>query len=107
MPVQMQRGAGQVDSDSRNHAIARLSPSSRGTRGSQPSASRASVMSGWRTVGSSSGLGTYAMVDLGYNYRLDEMSAALGVVQVARLDEILAKRARVAGWRGVNSWQQS
>jgi dTDP-4-amino-4,6-dideoxygalactose transaminase len=35
---------------------------------------------------------------LGYNYRLDEMSAALGVAQIARLDEILAKRARVAGW---------
>jgi len=35
---------------------------------------------------------------LGYNYRLDELSAALGAVQVSRLDEILAKRARVAGW---------
>lgn len=35
---------------------------------------------------------------LGYNYRLDEMSAALGLAQVERLDEILAKRSRVAGW---------
>lgn len=35
---------------------------------------------------------------LGYNYRLDEMSAALGRVQVARLDELLDKRAVVAGW---------
>jgi dTDP-4-amino-4,6-dideoxygalactose transaminase len=35
---------------------------------------------------------------LGYNYRLDEMSAALGLAQVERFDEILAKRARVAGW---------
>ena len=35
---------------------------------------------------------------LGYNYRLDEMSAALGVVQTSRLDELLAKRARVAAW---------
>src|SRR5215467_3681455 len=33
---------------------------------------------------------------LGWNYRLDEMSAALGLVQVERLDEILARRARVA-----------
>jgi len=33
---------------------------------------------------------------LGWNYRLDEMSAALGSVQVERLDEILARRARVA-----------
>lgn len=37
-------------------------------------------------------------VRLGYNYRLDEMSAALGVVQVGRLDEILARRAQVAAW---------
>ncbi len=35
---------------------------------------------------------------LGYNYRMDEMSAALGKVQVARLDELLSERARVAGW---------
>jgi dTDP-4-amino-4,6-dideoxygalactose transaminase len=35
---------------------------------------------------------------LGYNYRLDEMSAAMGVSQMARLDEILAKREQVAGW---------
>ena len=33
---------------------------------------------------------------LGYNYRLNEMSAALGVAQVRRLDEILEKRRRVA-----------
>jgi dTDP-4-amino-4,6-dideoxygalactose transaminase len=35
---------------------------------------------------------------LGYNYRLDELSAALGLSQVKRLDDLLAKRARVAGW---------
>jgi dTDP-4-amino-4,6-dideoxygalactose transaminase len=35
---------------------------------------------------------------LGYNYRLDELSAALGAVQVARLGELLARRARVADW---------
>ena len=35
---------------------------------------------------------------LGYNYRLDELSAALGVVQVERLDELLCRRERVAGW---------
>src|SRR5262245_30451021 len=33
---------------------------------------------------------------LGWNYRLDELSAALGAVQVERLDEILARRERVA-----------
>lgn len=35
---------------------------------------------------------------LGYNYRLDEMSAALGRVQLSRLDELRNKRARVAEW---------
>ncbi|MDI6694330.1 MAG: DegT/DnrJ/EryC1/StrS family aminotransferase [Anaerolineales bacterium] len=35
---------------------------------------------------------------LGYNYRLDEMSAALGRVQMQRLDEMIAKRQRVADW---------
>lgn len=35
---------------------------------------------------------------LGYNYRLDEMSAALGLAQLRRLDELLSKRARVASW---------
>ncbi len=35
---------------------------------------------------------------LGYNYRLDELSSALGLAQLSRLDELLAKRERVAGW---------
>ncbi len=35
---------------------------------------------------------------LGYNYRLDEMSAALGVVQMSRLEELLRKRDQVANW---------
>jgi len=35
---------------------------------------------------------------LGYNYRLDEMSAALGITQLARLEEMLSKREQVAGW---------
>ena len=35
---------------------------------------------------------------LGYNYRLDEMSAALGLAQIRRLDQLLAKRAQVAAW---------
>jgi dTDP-4-amino-4,6-dideoxygalactose transaminase len=35
---------------------------------------------------------------LGYNYRLDELSAALGRVQMGRLDELLEKRQRVADW---------
>jgi perosamine synthetase len=33
---------------------------------------------------------------LGYNYRLDELSAALGLAQLRRLGELLAKRERIA-----------
>jgi perosamine synthetase len=33
---------------------------------------------------------------LGYNYRLDELSCALGLAQLQRLDDMLAARARVA-----------
>jgi dTDP-4-amino-4,6-dideoxygalactose transaminase len=35
---------------------------------------------------------------LGYNYRIDEMSAALGYAQMQRLEELLAKREQVAAW---------
>jgi len=35
---------------------------------------------------------------LGYNYRLDEMSAALGLSQMDRLESLLQNRAKVAGW---------
>ena len=35
---------------------------------------------------------------LGYNYRIDEMSAAMGASQMNRLDEILSKREQVAAW---------
>ena len=35
-------------------------------------------------------------VRLGYNYRLDEMSAALGLSQLRRLESFLEKRERVA-----------
>ncbi len=35
---------------------------------------------------------------LGYNYRLDEMSAALGRVQMERIEELMTKRQRVADW---------
>jgi perosamine synthetase len=35
---------------------------------------------------------------LGFNYRLDEMSAAIGLAQARRLPELLEKRKRVAFW---------
>ena len=39
---------------------------------------------------------TFHHARLGYNYRLDELSAALGVTQLAKLDEILPLRDQVA-----------
>lgn len=35
---------------------------------------------------------------LGYNYRMDELSAALGAAQMKRIHELLASRAQVAEW---------
>ncbi|HEY2980794.1 MAG TPA: DegT/DnrJ/EryC1/StrS family aminotransferase [Anaerolineales bacterium] len=35
---------------------------------------------------------------LGYNYRINEMSAALGTAQMHRLDELIGNRERVAAW---------
>lgn len=37
-------------------------------------------------------------VRLGYNYRLNEMSAAIGLAQMQRIQEMLAKRRKVAGF---------
>ena len=38
----------------------------------------------------------YDVVEFGFNYRLDELRAALGLVQLSRLDELNAARARLA-----------
>lgn len=35
---------------------------------------------------------------LGYNYRLDEMSAVLGLTQLKKLDFMISKRREVVGW---------
>ena len=35
---------------------------------------------------------------LGFNYRMDELSAALGVAQIRRLSQLLERRAAVAAW---------
>jgi perosamine synthetase len=45
-----------------------------------------------------SAMGAWLQHDrLGHNYRLDEMSAALGLSQLARLEHFIARRDRVAG----------
>lgn len=47
--------------------------------------------------GAAAALGTWLSHErLGYNYRLSELHAALGVAQMRRLDEIIAKRRAVA-----------
>lgn len=58
----------------------------------------AAIMRALRNQGRAPGDTWLQHTHLGYNYRLDEMSAALGRVQVSRLDELLDKREQVARW---------
>jgi len=58
----------------------------------------AGIMRALRNQGRAPGDTWLQHTHLGYNYRLDEMSAALGRVQVSRLDELLDKREKVARW---------
>ncbi|MGD8759285.1 MAG: DegT/DnrJ/EryC1/StrS family aminotransferase, partial [Anaerolineales bacterium] len=51
-----------------------------------------------RNQGRDSEDGWLSHTRLGYNYRLTELSAALGLAQLGRIDELLAKRERVANW---------
>jgi perosamine synthetase len=56
----------------------------------------AELMQSLRNQGRSDGGTGYFSERLGYNYRLDEMSAALGVAQLKRLDRMLGQRQAVA-----------
>jgi len=51
-----------------------------------------------RNQGRDTGMGWLSHERLGYNYRLPDTACAIGCVQMTRIIEILAKRARVAGW---------
>lgn len=44
----------------------------------------------------------YEQLDLGFNYRLSDIQAALGQSQLKRLDEFVQKRNEVADWYGEN-----
>jgi dTDP-4-amino-4,6-dideoxygalactose transaminase len=61
-------------------------------------AQAADLMRALRNQGRASGDTWLQHTYLGYNYRLDEMSAALGTAQMKRLDELLRKRDQVAQW---------
>lgn len=58
----------------------------------------ADMMGALRNQGRSPGDTWLQHTHLGYNYRLDEMSAALGEVQASRLDSMIEKRTKVASW---------
>ena len=60
----------------------------------------AELLQSLRNQGRGDGGTGYSSDRLGYNYRLDEMSAALGVAQLARLDSLLAQRQPVAARYG-------
>jgi perosamine synthetase len=61
-------------------------------------ARRATVMRSLRNQGRDDAGTWMNHVRLGYNYRLDEMSAALGLSQLGRLDTTIARRGDVAAW---------
>ncbi|MGL5674488.1 MAG: DegT/DnrJ/EryC1/StrS family aminotransferase, partial [Plesiomonas shigelloides] len=46
--------------------------------------------------GESHGSWYYQQIDLGYNYRMTELQAALGVSQMTRLDEFVTRRHQLA-----------
>lgn len=58
----------------------------------------ASLMRALRNQGRAPGDTWLQHTHLGYNYRIDEMSAAMGTSQMSRLDELLTKRKQVAAW---------
>ncbi len=63
-------------------------------------AQAADLMRALRNQGRAPGDTWLSHTYLGYNYRLDEMSSALGVAQMLRLEELLRKREQVAAWYG-------
>ena len=58
----------------------------------------ARVLSSLRNQGRSDDGAWLVHSRLGFNYRLSDVHAAIGVAQVERLDDLQAGRARVAGW---------
>ena len=63
-------------------------------------AKAANYMRALRNQGRAPGDNWLSHTYLGYNYRLDEMSAVLGAVQMSRIEELMRKRQQVADWYG-------
>lgn len=65
--------------------------------------------------GNPDGAWTYQQIDLGFNYRMTDIQAALGISQMSRLDDFVAKRHEIASRYGellkgcnlVTPWQVS
>jgi perosamine synthetase len=51
-----------------------------------------------RNQGRGRGAGWLAHDRMGYNFRICDINCALGIVQLARIDEFKAKRKQIAGW---------
>lgn len=58
----------------------------------------ADIIRSQRNQGRAEGDTWLAHTYLGFNYRMDEMSAALGTVQMSRIDELIHKRNQAAEW---------
>jgi perosamine synthetase len=58
----------------------------------------ATMMQAMRNQGRAPGDTWLQHTYLGYNYRLNEFNAALGTVQMSRLEELLSHREQVAAW---------
>ena len=56
----------------------------------------AALCRSWRNQGRAEDSAWLEHERLGYNYRLSDLNCALGVAQLSRLEEILARRARIA-----------
>ena len=51
-----------------------------------------------RSHGSVRGTHFLEFIDAGYNYRLSDINSAIGIVQMSRIDQILARRQEIANW---------
>jgi perosamine synthetase len=58
----------------------------------------AELMRSLRNQGRAEGDTWLQHTHLGYNYRLNELSAALGEIQITRLDSMIDRRSQVAAW---------